>query len=145
MLIEARREARKQQTSSTLSPPSPFANKSKSSNDNAQTKLTEVDSILKSPKKKIDSNNNTSTQLPNQYSGNQIIMNTPDVATHGTSTLTASANTLLGHLSEGDPDNNPAVAMANLSSWYNDHCQPTFKANLIECRVSNQITAMLLI
>ena len=47
------------------------------------------------------------------------------------------------HLNERDPNNNPAVAMANLSSWYNDHCQPTFKANLIECRVSNQITAML--
>ena len=144
MVIEAKREARKQQTSSTLSPPSPFANKSKPFNDKAQTKLTEVDSILKSPKQKIDSNNNTSSQLPNQYSGNQIIMNTSDVATHGTSTLTASANTLSGHLNEGDPDNNPAVAMANLSSWYNDHCQPTFKANLIECKVSNQITAMLI-
>ena len=111
MVIEARQNARKQQFS--MPSPSPFAHKSNPSNEQAQNRFKEVDSILKNPQKQMAPKNTQNVQLPNQYSGNQIVINQPDIDTQNNSTLTASVNQSSAQIKYEDLDENPAIVMAN--------------------------------
>ena len=124
MVIEAKREAQKNQSSS-LSPPK----------TTPQKNMNKVDSILKSPSKPSV----TPQTLPNQYSGNQASVTFSNIGENSINTGTANANIATGNSGEENSDN--SKELDGMKGWYNNSYL-SYHINHTLCKVSNRITAL---
>ena len=93
MVIEARREGMKKQSSNITSP---FASKPTPSSNTTQQRFKETNSILKSSQSQANpqsnTTNNTPQRLPNQYSNNNVVTNNILSGSNGTNMTTVSIN-----------------------------------------------------
>ena len=145
MVIEARREGMKNQSSNITSP---FANKSTPSSNVMEQRFKETNSILKSSQSQENpqpkTTNKTSQRSPNQYSNNNVVANNILSGSNSINIATDSINnTAVGSEEQVDQSVDETTAFANMMKWYNESGKPTYHNNNISCKVSPSITALL--
>ena len=93
MVIEARREGMKKQSSNITSP---FASKPTPPSNKTPQRFKETNSILKSSQSQANPQSNTTNnnhqRLPNQYSNNNVVANNILSGSNSTNMTTASIN-----------------------------------------------------
>ena len=101
MVIEARREGMKKESSNILSP---FSNKSTPLNNKNPNKFKETNSILREPQKHTNNpstpNTNTPQRLPNQYTNNSTIANNILTGDNSINNATANLNVAIADTGE---------------------------------------------
>ena len=145
MVIEARREGMKKQSSNIISP---FASKSTPSTNAMKQRFKEKNSILKFSQSQANpqpnTTNNTPQRLPNQYSNNNIVANNILSGSKSTNMTTASINnTDVGSGEQVGQSVDESTSFANMINWYNESSKPTYHINNLSYKVSPSITVIL--
>ena len=122
MVIEARREGMKKESSNITSP---FTSKSTPSNNKTQQRFKETNSILKFSQQQKNTQSNTTTntpqRLPNQYSNKNAVANNIRSCSNSNDMTTDSINTTVvdsGEQIEQSMDDR--AAFVNIINWYNE-------------------------